>query len=393
MNTPPITDYAIQFERLATLNKVAHLVCQKQTPYRVEHYSSALPKLLPGIDPQAQFHLLDWVHPDDCEAYQRELDAYAKQPEIQTFERAPFRIINPNGEVKWVREMLLFGDIDGEPKLFISWKDITKHYLEDRQNREKEHQLNLVLNSLNIGFFEFLLGTQTVFYSASWKKQLGYEAYEIEDTISEWEKRVPPKYIATAYRNLEKHLSGEAEWYETVFPMRHKHGDQVWILAKGQVERDAAGHPYKVVGTHTDLSAVQKLPQQLRTMADMELFTETLYQRLFAAAPLPLMLFNLTSHQVEVNAQMVALTGYQSHELNGQVFTRLCHSDDRTAALEYLERQKHQSHPQLKAQTRRIHHKDGDLLTVTIHSFVTTLENGEPLLCAFFQKQTEPATD
>ncbi len=389
MIAPSLSAYSEQFETLFNQHRIACMVCELTPPYRVNYHSVALRKLIRLPDDDSAMHLLDWVHPDDRERYQLELKAYAAQPETPSFERLPFRILNQNGEIKWVRELVLIDDSDGQQQLVLSWEDITKRYLEDQQNRENKHQFNLVLDSLNVGFFEFLFGTNTVFYSPTWKKQLGYEPYEIEDKMAEWEKRVPPKYVTAAYKNLEKHLSGKTEWYEAVFPMRHKQGHQVWILARGKAERDANGHPYKIIGTHTDLSAVQKLPKQLQALADIEFHPETLYQRAFATAPIPLSLFNLNSNKVEINPKMVELCGYQSQELTGQVYTRFFHPDDRQASIEAIERHIRNATPNLETVERRAFHKDGRLLTLRITSFVTTLENDDRVLCSYIEDITE----
>lgn len=390
MTAANLSVYSEQFETLFNRHRIACLVCQPDPPYEVVHHSEGLHALI-HLSDDHPMQLLDWVYPDDRKRYQRELNAYAAHQETQSFERLPFRILNQNGEIKWIRELVLINDTHGQKQLVLSWEDITQRHLEETQNRENKHQFNLVLDSLNVGFFEFLLGTNTVFYSPTWKKQLGYEPYEIEDKMMEWEKRVPPKYIATVHKNLEKHLSGGSEWYEAVFPMRHKHGHQVWILAKGKAERDANGHPYKVIGTHTDLSAVQKLPKQLQALADIEFHPETLYQRAFASAPVPLSLFNLNSNNVEINAKMVELCGYQSQELTGQVYTRFFHPDDRQASIEAIERHIRNATPNLETVVRRAFHKNGHELTLRITSFVTTLENDDRVLCSYIEDITGPA--
>ncbi len=390
MTDSNLSVYSKQFETLFNRHRIACLVCQPDPPYEVVHHSEGLHALI-DLSDNRPMQLLDWVHPDDRKRYQRELNAYAAHQETQSFERLPFRILNQNGEIKWIRELVLIDETHEPRQLVLSWEDITRRHLEEAQSRENKHQFNLVLDSLNVGFFEFLLGTNTVFYSPTWKKQLGYEPYELEDKMMEWEKRVPPKYVTAVHKNLEKHLSGETEWYEAVFPMRHKHGHQVWILARGQAERDANGHPYKIIGTHTDLSAVQKLPKQLQALADIEFHPETLYQRAFANAPVPLSLFNLNSNNVEINAKMIELCGYQSQELSGQIYTRFFHPDDRQASIEAIERHIRNATPNLEAVVRRAFHKDGRQLTLRITSFVTTLENDDRVLCSYIEDITSPA--
>jgi PAS domain S-box-containing protein len=82
---------------------------------------------------------------------------------------------------------------------------------------------------------------------------------------------------------LAEHLAGHTAVYETEHRLRHRDGHWVWVLDRGQVlERDEAGRPRRVCGTHLDITARkqaerERLRSQERFRSLMEHTTEGFY--------------------------------------------------------------------------------------------------------------------
>ncbi len=87
--------------------------------------------------------------------------------------------------------------------LALHWQDITESHLKQDAQQENENSFEMLLDSLNIGFFDYIFGTQTVKFSRTWKRQLGYEPYEIEDDFPNGKKK---KTLAARIR-CQRHAS------------------------------------------------------------------------------------------------------------------------------------------------------------------------------------------
>ena len=67
---------------------------------------------------------------------------------------------------------------------------------------------------------------------------------------------------------LDRHLHGTTPDFEAEFRMRHRNGHWVWVQSRGRVvERDAGGHPARMVGTRSDISARKQAEADIAHLA------------------------------------------------------------------------------------------------------------------------------
>lgn len=121
--------------------------------------------------------------------------------------------------------------------------------------RESEQRLALALEAGQLGFWDWQVATDAISFGGDWTAMLGYEAHEVEPRIESWRQRVHPDDMERADTLMRAHLDGRTAFYECEHRLRGKHGDWVWVLARGRVvERDATGLPKRVIGTHLDVT-------------------------------------------------------------------------------------------------------------------------------------------
>lgn len=144
-------------------------------------------------------------------------------------------------------------------------EDITAQLVAEGALSESEKRWKFAIDGAGDGLWDWNARTNAVFFSDTWKSQLGHEPHEIGAEFAEWDSRLHPDDRAEAYSELDRHLRGEIPQYSSVHRLRCKDGSWKWILARGLViERETDGSPLRVVGTHTDLTSRRQAEAALR---------------------------------------------------------------------------------------------------------------------------------
>jgi len=139
----------------------------------------------------------------------------------------------------------------------LSVQEQTKQRLEEERLR-----LAIAAKAGNIGFWDWNLMTNEVFYSPEWKAQIGHTEEEIPAHYHEWERRLHPDDRAMVLAAVAAHLDGQTPGLDYEFRLRHKDGSYRNIHARGQICCDAGGRPVRMVGCHVDITAAKQALQQ-----------------------------------------------------------------------------------------------------------------------------------
>ena len=130
--------------------------------------------------------------------------------------------------------------------------------------KEINNRLELILNSMNDGIWDWNLKTNEVYFSPQWKKMLGFNDDEIISSLEEWINRVNPKHLEQVYEDINNYFQGKTEIYKNEHQVLCKDGTYKWILDRGIiVERDGENNPLRMIGTHTDITFIKELEKQI----------------------------------------------------------------------------------------------------------------------------------
>ncbi len=121
---------------------------------------------------------------------------------------------------------------------------------------ENEERLALALNASGQGLWDLNLVDGTTIFTPEYARMLGHDPASYRLSLDSWREQLHPEDRAAAEQAFADYLAGAVSDYGVEFRMRNHSGGWVWIHASGKiVERDAAGKPTRVVGTHMDITA------------------------------------------------------------------------------------------------------------------------------------------
>lgn len=175
--------------------------------------------------------------------------------------------------------------------------------------QESEFRWKFAIEGPGDGLLDWNLADNTVFFSRSWKKILGFAEDEVGNSLEELTERIHPEDLANAQSTVQDYLDGKTPVYANEYRVRCKDGRYKWILDSGMVvARNDDGKPLRMIGTHRDITPRKLMEDELRD-------TTLKYQVLFENSRDALMLLMPPSWKfVKANQATLQLFGVSSQD-------------------------------------------------------------------------------
>lgn len=164
-----------------------------------------------------------------------------------------------------------------------------------RRKSDEQGQLLYMIESSLDGVWDWNIVTGDDYLSPRWKNMLGYEDEELANRVESWQRLLHPDDVAVGYAAVQAHWE-EGKPYEVVLRYIRKDGSIAWMLARGRAIQDENGNWVRMAGTHTDLSPLKRVEEELRESRER-------YWKFFQGAGVPLIEDDLS----EVHARLLAL--------------------------------------------------------------------------------------
>ena len=99
--------------------------------------------------------------------------------------------------------------------------------------------------------------------SPRFKELLGYEDHEVPSTSTWWQENIFPEDLQVTIDNFNKHCADPNHPYDQTVRYRHKDGSTVWVRCRGIAIRDETGKAIRMLGAHTDVTALNLANERL----------------------------------------------------------------------------------------------------------------------------------
>ena len=149
-------------------------------------------------------------------------------------------------------------------------QDITARELAEQALVESQMRLAQAVQASRVGPWDWDLVTGAVHYSREWLAQIGREAEPPAPTLAEWEGWVHPEDRDRFQAGLKDCLASPAGSVDLEYRLLHRDGSYRWMNSRGQLFRDGAGRPGRILGCQLDVTERKSLEDQFRHAQRME---------------------------------------------------------------------------------------------------------------------------
>lgn len=180
-----------------------------------------------------------------------------------------------------------------------------KRVQDDLINAEK--RWNYALTGSRDGVWDLDLRSRVIYYSPVFKKMLGYEENEFDNSTIEWENHVHPKDIQNTLKEFKNHIDGKSEFYQTEYRIRCKDGNYTWVLDRGKIAEYENGLPIRFIGTITDINHLKELEEKSKNNEEL---LRSINQNITEA------IYRSTTNEglIYINKSFIDMFGFSSYE-------------------------------------------------------------------------------
>ncbi|MDP2006594.1 MAG: PAS domain-containing protein [Rubrivivax sp.] len=224
-----------------------------------------------GIGPEAALQdnrlLAQFRHPDDRARVAAEVAATAA---ARTPLDVEYRVVLADGTQRWVQQMSVAAadSTQGQVRVGVMF-DISGRKRAELALLRNSELWKLALECTGDGVWDWQVQAGREVLSAQCKAMYGFAPDELPDTPDALDSRTHPDDLAAMRAARDAHFEGRTPDYTNEHRVQCKDGQWKWTLSRGMLlERDAAGRPLRMIGTHTDITA-RKQAEALRTERDL----------------------------------------------------------------------------------------------------------------------------
>lgn len=135
-------------------------------------------------------------------------------------------------------------------------------------------QLKHAIKASYSGIWDWDLTTNKFYYNDAFFSMLGYQPIDfLQDSFS-FTALIHSEDISLYKEQITRCLNSHDSEFQIEYRLRKQDTTYCWVLSKGMVvEKNITGHPLRMTGTHTDISAEKQKQQSLRLLSQTDHLT------------------------------------------------------------------------------------------------------------------------
>lgn len=124
----------------------------------------------------------------------------------------------------------------------------------DMRLRRSEERWDLLSQVAENGLWDWVPGTDEMYWSPQLTRMLGYADGEIAPSVAAFNSLIHPDDHASAWNAFDEHAAGKTPLCRSEFRLRCKDGSYRWIESRGKARFDEAGNLVRMVGLNSDVT-------------------------------------------------------------------------------------------------------------------------------------------
>ena len=192
------------------------------------------------------------------------------------------------------------------------WWDITEKTLAEEELRKTRERYELVVLGSQDGLWDWNLASGEIYFSPRYQSMLGYEDHEMPSRIDEWVERIHPEDRERSLGALHSYCDGHASIYESEFRAAASRTGLIVGSSAGELPcGDGEGRPYRVAGSHEDITARKRAEEGLRE-------SEERYRAVIGAMKDGIILLDSDGEILACNASAERILGLSADQIIGR---------------------------------------------------------------------------
>ena len=263
------------------------------------------------------------THPDDFPRTSGQAKR-ALDPAIRSREAFEYRLVRPDGSLRWVRAygyaMFTDAGATARPLRYIgTLEDITDRVTARRAETEAARQVHLALESARMAVWSLDITKGVIAPSREFNQLFGFDP-DAQPTLDEVEARYAPGVKERLVESWTAAHAARAQNFETEYTIL-RNGEPRAIYVRCDVAYAPDGAPERAFGIVMDVTDAQRARQALRE-------SDARFVEAANSAPAPVWMTDVNGKVEFANEAMARFAGLAREEAMGDRWLSLIHPDD-----------------------------------------------------------------